>query len=195
MVRSKRSISLATAGVVLCLGGGYAAHAADDDQPSDGEIRRASKEPEHSGVPSGHSRAEYRTEHFESVLAAGNDDPFLLPVAMPPGQSDAVPFLVDGSPITEVDGSGRTWWSQFTADSLPPASGTATGYEVYQVSAEASAPDCAPSESVLRTVGDNNLVICLGPQPSEAARDYWATVSFSSNLNEIAWLSPGGVTK
>lgn len=194
MVRTRHWLGGGAALVLLGLAVVVVAQAADDenDAPDLGAIHLDPDAEAPTGVPAGHSEIDYRTAAFDKALASGSDDPFLLPVELPPGQADQVPFLVDGFPITDVAPAGRTWLSQFTADALPPADGDVTGFEVYQVPMTGALPNCAPSQSVERTVDDNRLVVCLGPRPTPAAREYWATVPFSSQLSDIKWMTPEG---
>lgn len=131
----------------------------------------------------------YMTPAFKTVLARGAHDPFIAPATLPDRHPATVPFLVSGSVITDTGPSGRGWYSQYTADSLPPAAGNIEGYGIYQVPAGAPEPSCSPSESITRSVNEHTLVICLGPQPTEAARTYWTNVEMTDRLTDITWLN------
>jgi hypothetical protein len=138
---------------------------------------------------------EYINVDFTRVVESGSDDPFLLPVALPPGPPAPAPFLVTGFPITDRENGARTWMTEFTADNLPPTSGNVTGYTVYQVPASSKAPSCGSAERVVREVDDNRLSICLGPRPTKAAVEYWSNVEFSSQLSGIKWLNEKGTNR
>jgi len=42
-------------------------------------------------------------------------------------------------------------------------------------------------------VGDDRLTICLGPHPTEESQNYWETVAFTSNLDDVTWLETGSL--
>jgi len=136
--------------------------------------------------------AEYINVDFKRVVNSGSDDPFLLPVTLPPGPPAPAPFLVTGFPITDRKKGARTWMTEFTADNLPPSSGNVTGYTVYQVPATSKARSCGSAKRVVRQVDDNRLAICLGPHPTRVAVEYWSNVEFSSHLSGIKWLHGQG---
>lgn len=91
--------------------------------------------------------------------------------------------------------AGEVWLSVYSVSALPAAVGNVTGYSVYQEwmgSPERHRRRCMGkrsfNEGVLRRVGDDKLTICLGPHPTDVARNYWKTVHFTSDLTEVDWL-------
>ena len=143
-----------------------------------------------------------RTE-LSSVIARGSvRNPVLLPEDLPPGASsdDDSGFYLTSNPVT-AEGrkhAGEVWLTVYVASALPPAIGNVSGYDVYQEwtgSPERHRPRCNPGDRptgvLIRHVGDNKLSICLGPHPTDAARDYWSNVPFTSDLAKVTWLRDG----
>lgn len=128
--------------------------------------------------------------------------PLLLPAALPPHadrQEDGGFFLV-GNPVTSRGrrSAGKVWSTHYSVSALPPASGNVSGYVVYQEwtrSPDALRPRCnaddRPHGVLVRRVGDDRITVCLGPRPTAAARRYWRTVRFTSDLDAVEWLRDG----
>jgi hypothetical protein len=143
-----------------------------------------------------------RTE-LTSIIDRGSvRNPVLLPEDLPPGAAsdDDSGFYLTSNPIT-AEGrkhAGEVWLTVYVASALPPAIGNVSGYDVYQEwtgSPERHRPRCNPGDRptgvLIRHVGDNKLSICLGPHPTDAARDYWSKVPFTADLAKVTWLRDG----
>lgn len=169
--------------------------AACTNQPTDIASGTGSKDTSGpTAEPTGKVKIDYDSPALRQALDRG-EPAFLLPVELPPGASEEVPFLVAGDPIVEGTPANRTWWSHFTADSLPPAEGSITGYSVFQVAADDRPPTCGSGEEIVREIASSVVRICLGPRPTVKAKRYWAHVEFSSQPGEIGWLNLDGDAK
>jgi hypothetical protein len=147
--------------------------------------------------------AEFTRGELARLTAPGSTrNPVLLPSDLPTGADldEESGFYLLNKPITD-DGrrhAGEVWLSVYSVAALPPKAGDVSGYSVYQEwmkTPERHRPRCSskhsPNESVVRQMGDDKMTICLGPHPTEASRDYWETVAFTSDLTAIAWLEDG----
>lgn len=126
----------------------------------------------------------------------------LLPENLPPeaaGKDDSG-FYLASNPITAEgrNRAGEVWSTLYVVSALPPATGNISGYYVYQEwmgSPERHRPRCSPRDRptgvLIRQVGDSKLSICLGPHPTDAARDYWSKVPFTADLGKVTWLRDG----
>jgi hypothetical protein len=129
--------------------------------------------------------AEFTRSELAALTTRGSSrNPALLPRDLPPGagRSDDSGFYLLNKPIT-ADGrrhAGEVWLSVYSVSALPAAVGNVTGYSVYQEwmgSPERHRRRCMGkgsfNEGVVRRVGDDKLTICLGPHPTDVARNYW----------------------
>jgi hypothetical protein len=143
-----------------------------------------------------------RTE-LTSIIDRGSvRNPVLLPEELPLGapSGDDSGFYLLSNPITTEDpkSAGEVWLTEYVASALPPAIGNVTGYDVYQEwtgSPGRHRPRCKPADRptgvLIRHVGDSKLTICLGPHPTNAARDYWSKVPFTADPAKVTWLRDG----
>jgi hypothetical protein len=138
--------------------------------------------------------SEFRRTELLRISERVLDDPLMLPQHLPPGAAAA-----NGDGFALIDSYGQrrgAWVSSYIVDALPPARGDDTGYLVYQdrrgslntTSHRRCSGRDGPGPRVVRPVGDDQVVICLGPNPTAEARTYWRTVPFTDDLDAIEWL-------
>ncbi|MBB6628857.1 hypothetical protein H5V45_16130 [Nocardioides sp. KIGAM211] len=149
--------------------------------------------------PSG-PHAEFTRSQLVRLTARGSArNPVLLPRDLPPGTDNTGErdFTLLNKPFTSTgrQRAGAVWLTEYSVGALPPADGRVTGYTVYQEwsqTPELHRPRCRSGRrdnvTVVRVVGDDQLTICLGPDPTAASREYWSTVAFTSSLSDVGWL-------
>ena len=120
-----------------------------------------------------------------------------FPAQPPPGYDPQGAPLLVGFPEPGGGKSTKVWVTLYSIDVLPPAVGDVGGYRLVQSSADsAEYPSCGanyPASSVLhRQMSDAKLTICLGPNPTEAAKFYLANATLTKSLKEIEWLKNEG---
>jgi len=142
----------------------------------------------------------YTRGQLSELIKSGSRNPVLFPRDLPPGagSQDDPGFLFYSNPVTSDTPrrAGQVWLTSYDIGALPPAVGNVSGYFVYQEwqrAPKAHQPRCtgggnAPNQKLVRHIGDDDVTICLGPHPTSEARHYWATVEFTSDLNQVAWL-------
>lgn len=143
----------------------------------------------------------YTRGELRELTGKGSRNPVLLPRDLPPGAhgQDEPGFFLYSNPVTSdrPRHAGEVWLTSYDVGALPPAVGNVTGYLVYQEwerAPQAHRPRCsgggsAPNQKLVRHIGDDDLTICLGPHPTLQARQYWATVEFTSDLTTVTWLN------
>jgi hypothetical protein len=197
-----RKIPLVSGAVVVAvLGAAYGAYALGNGGDADLRMQQApydfqgnsSTEPGHSveGV------TDTATHVLREVLAEGSDDPLMLPATLPEGGIPAESsFLLTGVPVTDRTPEGRVWRMEYSPEALPPARESVGGYTIYQLPLGADLDGrCGEQPHVVREVDRHQLVICLGPNPTGIATDYWSDVRFSPDLDSVKWLDLKGADK
>ncbi len=141
-------------------------------------------------VTAGGADAGYTAVQLTARASTGFEDPALFPAHLPAGQSPEESFLVAGYPITSAGKGSRAWMTDYSVDTLPPATGNSTGYTVFQTSRSTRPRSCGGhTEQPVRRVGDNWITVCLGPHPSETARQYWGSVPFTDDVEAVTWVT------
>jgi hypothetical protein len=182
------SSRLRTAGIAVAAFGvaGFAYGAATGDDPEDG----------------GRYSALTRSQLASITERGAQTNSVLLPAELPPGagDDDEPGFFLPSNPVTADSrkDAGKVWATLYSVDALPPAFGNVSGYYVYQEWMRAPGAhrkrcnrNDRPQGVLIRRVGDDKVTVCLGPHPTEAARDYWRTVAFTANLRDVQWLRDG----